>query len=77
MCTSSLPTFACSKYLPQVAAQFHLSGKLVDGELHLESDNVDDLYRLALCARMRMGTWMTQYTERAGLQNGRLELKNE
>ena len=49
------PAFACSKYLPQVAAQFHLSGKLVDGELHLESDNVDDLYRLALCVRMRIG----------------------
>ena len=32
-----------------------MSGKLVDGELHLESDNVDDLYRLALCARMRIG----------------------
>ena len=49
------PTFACSKYLPEVAAQFHLSGKLVDGELHLESDNVDNLYRLALCARIRIG----------------------
>ena len=32
-----------------------MSGKLVDGELHLESDNVDDLYRLVLCARMRIG----------------------
>ena len=65
------PTFACSKYLPQVAAQ---SGKLVDGELHLESDNVDDLYRLALCARMRIGHVDGTACR---LQNGRLKLKNE
>ena len=72
------PTFAYSKYLPQVAAQFHLSSKLVDGELHLESDNVDDLYRFASCAwtyACVLGTWMTQYTELAGYKMVDLSLK--
>ena len=55
MCTSSLPLPVLSISLRWLPAQFHLSGKLVDGELHLESDNVDDLYRLALCAHMRIG----------------------
>ena len=68
------PTFSCSKYLPQVATQ---SGKLVDGELHLESDNVDDLYRLALCARMRIGHVDDTIYGACRLQNGRFKLKNE
>ena len=58
-----------------MAAQFHLSGKLVDGELHLESDNVDDLYRLALCARMRIGHVDDTVYGACRLQNGRLKRK--
>ena len=51
MCTSSLPLPVLSIFLRWLLS----STSLADGELHLESDNVDDLYRLALCARMRIG----------------------
>ena len=70
------PTFACSKYLPQVAAQFHLSGKLVDGELQSQimlTIFTDSHYvHVHACV---LGTWMTQYTELAGLQMADLSLK--
>ena len=61
-----------------MAAQFHLSGKLVDGELHLISQIMltifTDSHYVHACV---LGTWMTQYTELIELQNGRLKLKNE